>query len=380
MPREINNNRCIQLSSKKPEPYSTHGRVLYFGSGREALISLGRALQLGPDSRILLPAYMPEGIFRPFELLRCQIILYPVDQNLDPIWNVFEGLLAQQPPALAVLIHYFGLEKDAQRFGHLCKSYGAIMLEDMAHILPGPDCSAGREGDYVLYSPTKIVGVPDGGILVCRSQSAPLPEAHFKFNIRHTVYLCQQVSLLIISTLARHIPAGLWLAGLRRLTGRFLNSYSTLMSYYKSPHEASWLTRWLLRRCNWISWAAERLAHAQSYAAGLNPQVFRQLQGKCPDGGGPFAFPVLMDDRDDLQRFLNRHGVAGLTLATRWDFIPDDQRARHPAAVLVLKEHFLFPTNQCLSKTEVATVIALANKWASERIEAAAVMAASVTA
>jgi len=34
----------------------------------------------------------------------------------------------------------------------------------------------------------------------------------------------------------------------------------------------------------------------------------------------------------------------------------------------VLKEHFLFPTSYSLSKTEVATVISLANQWASERI------------
>jgi hypothetical protein len=315
---------------------------------------------------------MPEGIFRPFEFLKCQIVRYPVDSNLDPIWDALESLLKQKKPALAVMIHYFGLEKDARRFGHLCKHYGTLMLEDMAHILPGSKCSAGRDGDYVLYSPTKVVGVPDGGILVCRSQNAIPPKAGIGFSIRFVEYLCQQSLLLIISTLARRIPAGPWLAWLRRSIARFSDSYRTLMSYYQRPHSASWLSRWMLRHCAWASWSAERLAHADSYATGLDPRVFQQFRGKCPIEGGPFAFPVLMNGREDLQRFLNQYHVAGLVLAGRWDFIPDEERPQHSAAVLVLNKHFLFPTNQCLSKSDVATVIALANKWASDQIDVAA--------
>src|SRR5690242_18807364 len=137
MPCEINNNRSIQLRRKSQEPYVTDGRVEYFGSGREALISVAQALCLGPDRFVLLPAYMPEAILRPFDVYRCRISRYPGDENLGPIWDVLEELVAQERPALAVLIHYFGLEKDAARFGHLCRRHGALMLEDMAHILPG---------------------------------------------------------------------------------------------------------------------------------------------------------------------------------------------------------------------------------------------------
>lgn len=371
MPYEINNNRCLQVSRKNQEPYLAHGRVSYFGSGREALISLAEALHLGPECCVLLPAYMPEGVFRPFDVLRCRIFRYPVDEDLDPIWDILEGLLARETPALAVLIHYFGLEKDAVRFGHLCRSYGTPMLEDMAHILPGPNCTAGQDGDYVLYSPTKVVGVPDGGILVCRSANAVLPEIGFRLSTRRIIYLCQQISLLIISTLARHVSAGPLLTWLRRLTAPFLDSYSTLMSYFQSPHKTSWLSRWLLRRCDWTAWAAQRRAHAERYAAGLDPRVFRKLQGKFPVGGGPFAFPVLVGDREDLQRFLSEHQIAGLTLTTRWDFIPREERIQHLATVFVLKHHFLFPTSQTLNEAEINTVIALANRWASGRIHAA---------
>jgi hypothetical protein len=141
------------------------------------------------------------------------------------------------------------------------------------------------------------------------------------------------------------------------------------VSYFQTPHQPSLLSRWLLRRCDWANWAAERQAHAESYAAELDPRVFRKFKGKFPVGGGPFAFPVLVSDRDDLQRFLDGHHVGGLVLAGRWDFIPTEERLQHHSAVLVLNEHFLFPTSQYLSKAEVATVISLANDWASQRIQ-----------
>lgn len=380
MPCEVNNNRSFRVGRRTHEPYLGHGRVEYFGSGREALISLTRALGLGPCHCVLLPAYMPEGIFRPFDACHCRIIRYQLNENLDPIWDVLEKLLAQESPVVAVLIHYFGLEKDAARFAYLCRQRGALMVEDMAHILPGPSCTLGRDGDYVLYSPTKVVGVPDGGIMVCRSPAAVLQSVRSVFNVRRVAYLYQQVGLLSIATLARNFPAGRWLALVRRLTARLLDSYSSLMSYYQTPHRASWLSRWLLRRCEWGDWAAQRQAHSDSYAAGLDPRVFRQFQGKCPVGGGPFAFPVLVSDREELQRFLGEFGISGLTLTSRWDFIPDEERSQHPATVHVLREHFLFPTSQTLSRTEVARVIALANQWASTRLNNPAQQPGSPTA
>jgi dTDP-4-amino-4,6-dideoxygalactose transaminase len=328
------------------------------------MMGLGMSLAMGPEAVVLLPAYVPEGLFAPFKHLGCPIVLYPLDENLDPLWAELEELLLIHGPSLAVIIHYYGLEKDSQRFAELCHRYQTRVMEDMAHVLPGQACPLGQAGDFVLYSQNKVIGVPDGGVLVCRSVAlVPMP-VRFHGDFRRYVYFAQQMALLLIVTASRRFGSGRWLVWVRLLTGPFLNSYRTLMAYYTQPHRASCLTRWLLRHSDWDGWSAERRAHAEQYANGLDPQTFRRLGRAFAPGSGPFGYPVLVQNRDGLRQHLAEKGIAGSNLTPRWDFIPSGERHKHPDAVAVLDRHFLFPTAQGLSSEEVACVIVAANEWA----------------
>ena len=147
MPREISNARCLRLSRTRPEPYFVEGKTVYFGSGREAVLSFARTIGKGRDNTVLLPAYVPEGLYKPFEFLDWRISLYPVDTNLEPEWEALETLFATERPCLAVMIHYFGLEMDITRFGKICRTWGTLLIEDMAHVLPGAGCRIGVTGD-----------------------------------------------------------------------------------------------------------------------------------------------------------------------------------------------------------------------------------------
>ncbi|THD77682.1 MAG: hypothetical protein E7812_13045 [Phenylobacterium sp.] len=364
--REISNDRSICLSRRSPGPFRDQERTEYFASGREALRSLIDSVLPTGKMTVLLPDYVPEGVIRPFRTAAWEVLLYPIDENLDPLWQRLEALLKARKPAIAVLIHYFGLAKDAGRFRALCNASGALMIEDLAHVLPGEGCEAGREGDYVLYSPTKTIGSPDGGILV-RRHGAGMAFPKRKGSRAHTTYVVQQLLLLCVATLGRRFTAGRWLRLLRRLSGRFLNSYETLSSYSHEPHQMSDIGRFLLRHADWDGWARRRLDHASAYDRGLDGKIFKRVPGSFFPNGGPFGFPVMVDDRDDLQEHLAARGIRGLTLDGRWDFIPQEERQEHPGALAVLRKHFLFPTDQHLADGQIQTVIAAANDWAALR-------------
>ena len=364
MPREIHNGRCFRIAAPQPEPYGDCGHVEYFGSGREAMMGLVLAFEMNDRTAVLLPAYVPEGLHAPFVRAGCRIVLYPLDENLDPIWRVLEELLLKHRPFLAVIIHYYGLPKPSRRFADLCHRYQTFVVEDLAHVLPGRDCPLGHDGDFVLYSPNKVVGVPDGGILVFRSDAPAFSQFHFQRDWRRILYLIQQMGILLVSTASRLLPSGRWLTALRLGTGMFLNSYTTLMSYFMHPHCISWVSRWLLKHCDWEGWASERLAHARRYADMLDPVVFRRFQGTFQAGAGPFGYPVLVFDRASLIQYLALRGIRGTVLTARWDFIPEDIRVQHSGAVSVLERHFLFPNSQGLSVEEIETVISVANEWA----------------
>jgi dTDP-4-amino-4,6-dideoxygalactose transaminase len=68
-----------------------------------------------------------------------------------------------QPNDLVILVDYFGLPCD-RNFINRAKEQGAWVLEDACQALLTE--GVGRYSDFVLFSPRKYLGVPDGGILV----------------------------------------------------------------------------------------------------------------------------------------------------------------------------------------------------------------------
>lgn len=124
-----------------------------FSSARSALAALLRQRR---PKRLWLPAYV------------CQTLLdgaagWPVD------WYAVDGALRMVPPALEagdaiLVVDYFG------RSAGFEAPDGVLVIEDRAQAL---DPGAPAFGDVVLYSPRKLLGVGDGGLLV---SNRPLPQ------------------------------------------------------------------------------------------------------------------------------------------------------------------------------------------------------------
>jgi hypothetical protein len=124
-----------------------------FSSARSAMAALLRQRQ---PKRLWLPAYV------------CQTVLdgaagWPVD------WYAVDGALRIVPPALepgdaVLVINYFGRPARFEAPGDV------LVIEDRAQAL---DPGAPAFGDVVLYSPRKLLGVGDGGLL---ASNQPLPQ------------------------------------------------------------------------------------------------------------------------------------------------------------------------------------------------------------
>jgi dTDP-4-amino-4,6-dideoxygalactose transaminase len=95
------------------------------------------------------------------------IVFYPIDENNHPATDQLPTVTTANRPDLFLLVHYFGDPTpyvDALAF---CRSHGAWLVEDAAHVLR-PIPGVGEAGDFVLYSPHKHLAIPDGAILVIR--------------------------------------------------------------------------------------------------------------------------------------------------------------------------------------------------------------------
>ena len=363
----IGNERSLRVAATvtRDTPWDrTKARA--FGSGREALIALVQALDLPAGAPILVPTYVPEGVIDPFRRSGLTVVQYPLDRFLDPEWEMFGNLVARHEPRLAVMIHYFGIQKDIVRFSDICRPRGTLVIEDMAHAVPSPGSALGQTGDFVLYSLPKMLGVPDGAILECRNEQVPPNKLKVKRTALHGIYVALQLCSLACNTLAHQtLFRGLWKRAGPALAAA---SYRLLMRCYITPNPMSRVASFLLDHTEWDTMILHRHALESRYDSGLDRTAFTRFPAPADALHCAFGFPVLVDRRESFISYLGERGVRGVVLETRWDFLR--REPQNLEAIKSMKRHFLFPTAYHLTEQDVDRVVALANEWA--KLEAAA--------
>jgi hypothetical protein len=135
-----------------------------FLKGREWLLVNARSgikvlLQLLAPPRVWLPSYLCRSILQAIDGTAAQVSFFAVDEELQcsSSWLARVG-----KGDLVLLIDYFGFPCDEKCAGQ-AREQGAWVLEDASQALLSE--GVGRNADFVVYSPRKFLGVPDGGIL-----------------------------------------------------------------------------------------------------------------------------------------------------------------------------------------------------------------------
>ena len=98
------------------------------------------------------------------------LIRYPMTKEFEPDWNRTKQLLQEDNLDVFIFVHYFGEAKDISKARVFCDKNNAMLIEDCAHVLYKYD-KIGQKGDFVIFSPHKLVAIPDGAILQCNSKS-----------------------------------------------------------------------------------------------------------------------------------------------------------------------------------------------------------------
>ena len=149
-----------EWNGRWPPPWPDAHETLAFANARSAMYALIKHLR---SKHVWLPSYlcpsMPQAVIqagvepRYFEVTRHLKI-----ESDSFLQDVQEG-------DLVVFIDYFGFPSD-EAPAEAVKRLGAWVLEDASQAL----LSAARlqSADYVLLSPRKFVGVPDGGLLIAK--------------------------------------------------------------------------------------------------------------------------------------------------------------------------------------------------------------------
>lgn len=151
-------NEIIFKSSETP-PFIT-GRDLFLVNGRSGISLIIDCIQPG---NIWLPSYLCESIIDAIKHSGIQINFFEVNCHLEI--DKISWIEQIERGDLVIFIDYFGFPVDSKIIESV-KARGAFTLEDASQALLTNE--VGKNSDFVLFSPRKILGIPDGGILTYR--------------------------------------------------------------------------------------------------------------------------------------------------------------------------------------------------------------------
>ena len=117
--------------------------------------------------KVWVPSYFCNESLVAIRSLPIKLYFYPLLPSGKPDPIECNKMLDNCNPDIILFVHYFGEEVFSEELSDLAKKNDAWLVEDAVHCLK-PCRGIGNQGDFVLYSPHKLLAIPDGGLLVIR--------------------------------------------------------------------------------------------------------------------------------------------------------------------------------------------------------------------
>ena len=305
-----------QLRLREVEKYHKK-HIRYTASGREAIaLALKGIEEMRPDVSkcCLLPAYMCDTVFFPFERAGWEIHFYHLNSKLEADIGEIRRLIEQFRPGLIFIHAYYGVDtwKSARSLFREWRAQGICIMEDVTQSYYLED--AGKEADYCVGSLRKWYAVPDGGF-AASDEALPedklipnteFTEARIGFLTEKWEYLHGQKSpkekrALKEDYLNKNRAAE---ARLDSYTG--IGAISDEAAYILSLTNEKECKDRRIENCKYLQ---EHLTENEQFIP-----VFDKEYGFGESGTAPLYYPIYAVDRDELQRFLSASGVYAPTL------------------------------------------------------------------
>lgn len=291
---------------------------------------------------VWLPAYVCGAVLQAFAGSPAAVRYYAVDATL----GVRSGAWVAEVQAndLVVLIDYFGRLAPAD-VAAAVRRRGAWLVEDASQAFLS--AGVGQQADFVVFSPRKFVGVPDGGVLVSntsvdlsRAATSPAPQDWWGTALAASIGRRQ---------FDAHGGDRTWFAHFQQAERE-----SPVGPFAMSP-----LSRDLLETgIDYATLARRRLANYRQLAGELaDLALFPEL----PAGSVPLGFPIRVERRDALRTFLFGHHIYP---AVHWPLdgvVPASFETSHALAASILT----LPCDQRYAEPDMARLARLVRHGAT---------------
>lgn len=355
--------------------------IRYTASGREAIaLALKSFEQKHPAAlkRCLLPAYMCDSVFFPFEHAGWELHFYHLDRKLEADVDELNKLIGQIRPTLIFIHPYYGVDtwKSSRPFFREWRKQGICIMEDVtqSYYLE----NAGMEADYCVGSLRKWYAVPDGGFVAADEE---LPGDELALNeefARKKEKLLQDKWEYLHGQMEEEQRQALKAEYLRknRETERWLDEHTGINAM--SEDTAYILSGINEKECESRRKENSRYLHEH---LGGRTQIVPVFDRECTDegtvgtlgdesGGGsvldaaPLYYPVYAEDRDDLQKYLALRGVYAPTL---WPVGTENEDVLSQEERYIYEHILALPIDQRYGTQEMKRVVEVLDQYEAEK-------------
>lgn len=283
----------------------------FTGSGREAIALSLKAIEInrpGIKKTALLPAYMCDSVFWPFERAGWDLYFYHIGKNLEPEAESLSAQIKGLQPGLIFIHPYYGFDtlKSLRPMLNIWQSQGICIMEDVtqSYYLPREKWDA----DYIIGSLRKWYPIPDGGFAV---SNEPFPE---EFCGENKIFIETKLDLLTKKWNYFHAP-GSSLEKKNQKTA-FMAKNRNMEEWLDHYEKISPLSKESMKILSTLSEKDYRnrrnenchylFQHIKSKTK-FTPVFAKENSFEAVDS--PLYFPIYAKNREELQNFLVNRGI-----------------------------------------------------------------------
>ncbi len=139
-------------------------KLYYFSRSSWAICSVAL---LRKNACIFIPEYYCDEAIFLLRKIKVKIIFYKINEDNSFDISDIKKKAKLYKPDIILFCNFFGINHFKSYLYDLKKTYNSIIIEDSTHSLI-PNYSIGNKGDFIIYSPYKLVPIPTGSIMVSK--------------------------------------------------------------------------------------------------------------------------------------------------------------------------------------------------------------------
>ncbi len=313
--------------------------AMLLATARSALTLLRRMLA---PSQVWLPSYLCAVVIPACSSTETKVRFYPVDDQLRVAGGAW--LAEVRAGDIVVFIDYFGFRR-WDDWGVEARTRGAWIVEDASQALLNDHFSPASH--YVLCSPRKFVGVPDGGVLLAQGD-ARMPQV--------------ELSPPPDDWWRDALTASVRRAEFDRDPGARDRTWFELFQKVEPngpivPYAMSELTRLMLHHAvDWRSVAGRRRENYRFLADAVGAAC---LFPDLPEGIVPLGLPIRVARRDAARQALFEQRIYPPVHWSLEGVVPEEFAASHHLA----REIMTIPCDQRVEGAGLARVADILRRW-----------------